>query len=118
MTPKGVRYEIWLTAFVAATACLMLTSTHSTFETPHNNSDAAPHGTQADIISRASGVAPASKSGNNSSTDAAGSPPAEIASARDVDHAIYYWVGRTRQAVRRYWTRKPRPVRTPGVGPN
>jgi hypothetical protein len=118
MTSKSVRYEIWLAAFVAATACLTLTSAKPIAAAPHNNSDGAPHATQADIISRDSADAPASRSAHTSSTDTSASPPAEIASARDVDHAIYYWVGRTREALRQRWSRKPRPLATPGIGPN
>ena len=118
MTSKSMRYEIWLAAFVSATACLALTSTKSILEAPHNNSDGAPPDAQADIISRASAAALASKHGNNSSTDTSISLPAEIASARDVDHAIYYWVSRARHAVRRHWTRKTRPADTPGIGSN
>lgn len=118
MTSKSMRYEIWLAAFVSATACLALTSAKSILEAPHNNSDGAAPDAQADIISHTSAAALASKPGNNSSTDTSISLPAEIASARDVDQAIYYWVARTREAVRRYWTRKSRSVDTPGTEPN
>lgn len=115
MTSKSVRSEIWLAAFVAATVCLALTSTNAIVEAPHNNSDGAPPDAQADIISRASAAAPAPNSGHNSSTDALPAPPAEIVSARDMDQAIYYWVHRTRDALRRNWARKPHSADTPGI---
>ncbi len=109
MPVKPERYKTWLAAFVGLTVVLGLTSADSIDRPPDNNRRGAASSTAsaagADSIPPTAFAADPAVSASLSESGDASADDADVVFLPAVDQAIYYWVGRTRGFVRRYWSR-------------